>query len=74
MLTKDNLWVLMVKRKYNNTIPMDEWIRKPEKKNLQASMVWKATLDSIKIIEHISDFNTRFKFLVVEGQWLVVHG
>ena len=43
--------MMVVKRKYIGPIPINEWIRNPDKRNSQAFVVWKATLDSIKIIE-----------------------
>lgn len=42
---------MVVKRKCIDQIQIDEWLRKLDKRKSQASLVWKATLDSIKIIE-----------------------
>ena len=47
----ENLWAMVVKRKYIDLIPMDEWLRNLDKRYPQASIVWKETLDSIKIIK-----------------------
>lgn len=47
----ENLWLIVVKRKYIDPIPSEDWIRKPDKKKGNASVVWKATIDSFNIIE-----------------------
>lgn len=47
----ENLWMTVIKIKYIDLIPMDEWLRSPDKRYPQTSVVWKATLESIKIIE-----------------------
>ncbi len=36
----------VVKRKYIDPIPIDEWMCRPDKNPLHASAIWKATLDS----------------------------
>lgn len=41
----------MVKRKYIDPIPLDEWIRRPGKDFSKASAIWKAAIDSFKIVE-----------------------
>eukprot|EP00253_Pinus_taeda_P020147 PITA_20147 len=43
------LWV--VKRKYIDPTPIENWIRSPNKIGRNCSVIWKATLDAFKIIE-----------------------
>eukprot|EP00253_Pinus_taeda_P032437 PITA_32437 len=46
---KENLWTRVVKRKYIDPIPLEEWIRNPIKKGKNASVVWKATVEAFKV-------------------------
>eukprot|EP00253_Pinus_taeda_P008844 PITA_08844 len=47
----ENLWTRVVKRKYIDPTPIENWIRSPNKKGRNCSVIWKATLDAFKIIE-----------------------
>lgn len=47
----ENLWKFVVKRKYIDPMPIDDWMRRPNNKSPHMSVVWKATLDSFKIVE-----------------------
>lgn len=47
----DNLWTRVVKRKYIDPVPLEDWIRNPVKSKKNASVIWKATVDSFKVIE-----------------------
>lgn len=51
LISMENLWTTVVKRKYINLVPIDEWMCKPDKKSFYASTVWKATLDSFRTVE-----------------------
>lgn len=51
IIKKENLWTKVVKRKYIDPVPLEEWIRNPNKKGGNTSVVWKATIDAFKIIE-----------------------
>lgn len=44
--------MLVVRITYIDLTPTNEWIRKLDKKNLQAFLVWKESMDSIKEIVH----------------------
>lgn len=72
LISMENMWMLVVKRKYIDPIPMDEWLRKLDKGYPQAYVVWKETLDSIKIIEqgpswHVGNIE---KIRVGEDPWV----
>lgn len=51
LISMEKLWTTIIKRKYIDLMPTNEWLRNPYKRNLQASVVWKENLDSIGIIE-----------------------
>lgn len=51
LITSENLWTRVVKRKYIDPMPLEEWIRTPNKKGRHFSVIWKATVDAFKIIE-----------------------
>lgn len=51
LLSMDNLWMTAVKRKYIEPIPINEWMRRTDKKSLNASTIWKATMESFSIVE-----------------------
>lgn len=51
IVVADNLWTRVVKRKYIDPIPLEDWIRSPNKKGRNCSVIWKATVDAFKIIE-----------------------
>jgi len=47
----ENMWTTIVKRKYIKSIPIDEWMCKTDKNTLNASTIWKATMNSFNIVE-----------------------
>lgn len=47
----ENLWTKVVKRKYIDPVPLEEWIRNPNKNGRNVSVVWKATTEAFKVIE-----------------------
>jgi len=51
IIKMENLWTRVVKRKYIDPVPLEEWIRNPMKKGKNASVVWKATVEAFKVIE-----------------------
>lgn len=40
-----------MKRKYIELVPLEDWIRNPVKNKKNASVIWKATVESFKVIE-----------------------
>eukprot|EP00253_Pinus_taeda_P010579 PITA_10579 len=51
LITSENLWTRVVKRKYIDPLPLDDWIRNPNKKGRNFSVIWKATVEAFKVIE-----------------------
>ena len=51
LIKMENLWTRTVKRKYIDPIPLEDWIRDPSKTQKKVSVIWKATLESFKVIE-----------------------
>eukprot|EP00253_Pinus_taeda_P009549 PITA_09549 len=51
LIKLDNLWTRVLKRKYIDPVPLEDWIRNPVKSKQHASVIWKATVDSFKVIE-----------------------
>lgn len=47
----ENLWTKIVKRKYIDPSPLEDWIRNPEKKDGKVSTIWKATIEAFQVIE-----------------------
>lgn len=47
----ENLWKRVVKRKYIDPIPLEDWIRSQNKKIKNASAIWKATVEAFSVIE-----------------------
>jgi len=47
----ENLWSRVVKRKYIDLIPLEDCIRNPTKNKKNVSVVWKAIVESFKVIE-----------------------
>jgi len=47
----ENLWTRVVKRKYIDPTPLEDWIRNPEKNKKNASVIWKATVAAFPVIE-----------------------
>eukprot|EP00253_Pinus_taeda_P030772 PITA_30772 len=51
LITMETLWTRVVKRKYIDPIPMEDWIRSQEKKMKHSSVIWKATVEAFSVIE-----------------------
>eukprot|EP00253_Pinus_taeda_P017420 PITA_17420 len=51
LIKMENLWTRTVKRKYIDPTPLEAWIRNPVKSQKKVSAIWKATLESFKVIE-----------------------
>eukprot|EP00253_Pinus_taeda_P007836 PITA_07836 len=51
LISSENLWTRVVKRKYIDPMPLENWIRDPNKKGRNISVIWKATTETFKVIE-----------------------
>eukprot|EP00253_Pinus_taeda_P015594 PITA_15594 len=51
LIKLENLWTRVIKRKYIDPVPLEDWIKNPAKNKKNASVIWKATVDSFKVIE-----------------------
>eukprot|EP00253_Pinus_taeda_P003487 PITA_03487 len=51
LISMENLWTRVVKRKYIDPIPMEDWIRSQDKKMKHSSVIWKATVEAFTVIE-----------------------
>eukprot|EP00253_Pinus_taeda_P004658 PITA_04658 len=51
LISMENLWTRVVKRKYIDPIPMEEWIRSQNKKVKNSSAIWKAMVEAFSVIE-----------------------
>eukprot|EP00253_Pinus_taeda_P023539 PITA_23539 len=51
LISMENLWTKVVKRKYIDPVPLEDWIRSQEKKKKNISVIWKATLEAFSVIE-----------------------
>lgn len=51
ILSIDNLSTVVVKMKYINLVPIDEWMHRMDKKTQNASVIWKVIVESFRIIE-----------------------
>eukprot|EP00253_Pinus_taeda_P029580 PITA_29580 len=51
LLSVENLWTRVIKRKYIDLLPLDEWIRSQDKKTKHSSIIWKATVEAFIVIE-----------------------
>eukprot|EP00253_Pinus_taeda_P035654 PITA_35654 len=51
LIMMENLWTKVIKRKYINPIPLEDWIRSQDKKSKQSSVIWKATVEAFTVIE-----------------------
>eukprot|EP00253_Pinus_taeda_P001986 PITA_01986 len=48
---KENLWTKVVRRKYIDPTPLEDWIRSQQKNQKNISVIWKATLEAFTVIE-----------------------
>eukprot|EP00253_Pinus_taeda_P004333 PITA_04333 len=51
LISMENLWTRVIKRKYIDPTPLEDWIRSQEKKSKQCSVIWKATVEAFTVIE-----------------------
>eukprot|EP00253_Pinus_taeda_P023384 PITA_23384 len=51
IIKMENIWTKVVKRKYIDPTPLEEWIRKHDKKVKNGSVVWKSTVEAFKVVE-----------------------
>eukprot|EP00253_Pinus_taeda_P004599 PITA_04599 len=51
IIKMDNLWMKVVKQKYIDLVPLEEWIRNLNKKGGNVLEVWKETIEAFKVIE-----------------------
>eukprot|EP00253_Pinus_taeda_P017324 PITA_17324 len=51
LITMVNLWTWVIRRKYIDPTPLEDWIRSQEKKSKQSSVIWKATIEGFSVIE-----------------------
>jgi len=51
LITAENLWTKVVKRKYIDPMPLEDWIRNTKKKGRNFSVIWKAIVEAFKVIE-----------------------
>eukprot|EP00253_Pinus_taeda_P014791 PITA_14791 len=51
LITLENLWTRVIKRKYIDPVPLEDWIRCQEKKSKHSSVIWKATVEAFHVIE-----------------------
>eukprot|EP00253_Pinus_taeda_P024113 PITA_24113 len=51
LLSVENLWTRVIKRKYIDPLPLDAWIRSQDKKTKHSSIIWKATVEAFTVIE-----------------------
>ena len=47
----ENISMKVVKQKYIDPVPLEEWIRNPNKKGRNVSVVWEANVEAFKVIE-----------------------
>eukprot|EP00253_Pinus_taeda_P020413 PITA_20413 len=51
LIKLENLWTRVIKRKYIDPVPLEDWIRNPTKNKKNSSVIWKATVESFKVIK-----------------------
>ena len=51
LITTENLWTSVTRRKYIDPMPTLVWVRLPQKSFKNSSVVWKALVAAVKIIE-----------------------
>eukprot|EP00253_Pinus_taeda_P033560 PITA_33560 len=51
LISMENLWTRVVKRKYIDPIPLEEWIQSQNKKVKNSLAIWKATVEAFSVIE-----------------------
>lgn len=51
LVTMENIWTKVVKRKYIDPAPLEDWIQSQDKKTKNISVIWKATVEAFSVIE-----------------------
>eukprot|EP00253_Pinus_taeda_P007324 PITA_07324 len=51
LISTENLWTRVVRRKYIDLVPLEDWIRSQEKRKKNVSVVLKATVEAFSVIE-----------------------
>eukprot|EP00253_Pinus_taeda_P034625 PITA_34625 len=51
LITAENLWTRVIKRKYIDPMPVEDWIRNQDKRSKHSSVIWKATVEAFYVIE-----------------------
>eukprot|EP00253_Pinus_taeda_P004076 PITA_04076 len=51
LISMENLWTKVVKRKYIDPTPLEDWISSRDKKLKHSSVIWKATVEAFSVIE-----------------------
>eukprot|EP00253_Pinus_taeda_P021761 PITA_21761 len=51
LISMENLWTRVIKRKYIDPIPLEDWIRSQDKKSKHSSVIWKATVEAFTVID-----------------------
>eukprot|EP00253_Pinus_taeda_P027835 PITA_27835 len=51
LITVENLWKRVIKRKYIDPMPLEDWIRSQDKKTKHSSVIWKATVEAFFVIK-----------------------
>eukprot|EP00253_Pinus_taeda_P010347 PITA_10347 len=51
LITAENLWTRVIKRKYIDPMPLEDWIRSQDKRSKHSSVIWKATVEAFFVIE-----------------------
>eukprot|EP00253_Pinus_taeda_P030228 PITA_30228 len=51
LISRENLWTKVVRRKYIDPTPLEYWIRSQQKNQKNISVIWKATLEAFTVID-----------------------
>eukprot|EP00253_Pinus_taeda_P033452 PITA_33452 len=51
LISLENLWTRVVKRKYIDPVSLENWIRSQEKTKKNVSVIWKATVEAFSVID-----------------------
>eukprot|EP00253_Pinus_taeda_P022728 PITA_22728 len=51
LITVENLWSRVIKRKYIDPMALEVWIQSQDKKTKHSSIIWKATVEAFFVIE-----------------------
>eukprot|EP00253_Pinus_taeda_P030540 PITA_30540 len=56
LISMENLWTRVIKQKYIDLIPLEDWIRSQDKKTKHSSVIWKATVEAFIVIDQGLDW------------------